>query len=617
MEKGRTALYIDGMGAQGTGFRNFLIIGLAALTVLVAGCGKHEPPLNVIIIGIDTLRPDHLGCYGYERDTSPRIDELSMRGTLFEDALSQSPWTLTSFASVFTSLYPSQHGASAMDSRLRTDIPTLAMILLKRGYSTAAIVNAPFLRPEYKLDRGFEYYDYKPPFAGRIADGTTADALSWIDAHADEPFFVFVHYFDPHLPYSPPEPYRAQFYPDYAGNLPSSFSLDLYPRARATSFETLKALSPDDWDYIRALYDGEIRFTDKAVGELLEGIDAKGLRENTLVILLSDHGEEFFEHEGFEHGHTLYNELLNVALVMSLPGRIPEGKRVSGHVRLIDVAPTVLDFLGIERPRHFEGASVKPLITGDADVVTPDGGLLPSGMGYAEAMLYGTERKCILAYPWKYIYDIDTGGRLFFNLIDDPGENKNLADTRPEALGPVEEVLARTLFNISETYYIEMAGGGSEHVFDLELNCRGPSQQGSIYLAHMFDSEDRIVNMGSIPGSGATRSGITLRGLKITDKATIALKLESGNAPLEIDVRLDGETPIGKVYLGEALTNPESMPFAIVTRGRNRLRPGAPQARPDGPYFVIWKSGESLGGSSVIELGDNLKEELRSVGYLQ
>ena len=249
-----------------------LMMAAALLLAITAGCERRSQPLNVVIIGVDTLRPDHLGCYGYDRDASPGIDKFATQGVLFENVISHSPWTLPSFASIFTSLYPAQHGASALNSQLRTDHPTLAMMLLKKGYSTAAIINAPFLRPEFKAGPGLRVYDYRPPFADRLADGTTADALAWIDGHTGEPFFVFVHYFDPHLPYQPPAPYDTRFAPGYTGDLTASFDINLFPRARATNFETMKAVPAEDWDYIRALYDGEIAFTDRAVGELLPAL---------------------------------------------------------------------------------------------------------------------------------------------------------------------------------------------------------------------------------------------------------------------------------------------------------------------------------------------------------
>jgi arylsulfatase A-like enzyme len=605
------------MGGMKPIFRNILALAAAVLLAVVAGCERQSRPLNVLLIGVDTLRPDHLGCYGYHRDTSPEIDRLAGSGVLFENAISQSPWTLPSFASVFTSLYPTQHGASALNTQLRTDRPTLAMMLLKRGYSTAAIVNAPFLRPEFKLDRGFECYDYKPPFADRLADGTTEDALAWIDAHIDEPFFIFAHYFDPHLPYDPPGPYDRMFCPDYAGELAPPFDINLFPRARATNFETMKAVPPEDWDYIRALYDGEIAFTDTAIGALLDGLKERGLSDNTLIVFLSDHGEEFFEHEGFEHGHTLYNELISVPLIVSLPGRVPEGARVADHVRLIDVAPTILDFLGLEPTARLEGASLKPLIAGEGAALAAEGSLLPSGIGFSESMLYGAERKCILAYPWKYTYEVMTGNHTLVNLMADPAEMLDVAHDNLEALKPADELLARAMFGMSETWYIEISGGGEEHVFDIEVGSRTGPRAGSIYIARMFDSDGRMVEAGSVGAGKVGPGGISVSGLKLSSKATIAFKVEPDNTPLRFEMRIDGRTSIETVYMGAALEHPETMPFTIQKRTASRVPSEVPAGRPEGPYFLVWRSGRSPGEPAVFELGETIENELRSVGYLQ
>jgi arylsulfatase A-like enzyme len=606
--------------------RTFTIIVLAILLMLAMGCQRQRHPLNVVIIGVDTLRPDHLGCYGYERETSPAIDRLAAGGVVFENVYSQSPWTLPSFATIFTSLYPMQHGASDPNTKLRTEHPTLPMMLLKRGYSTAAIINAPFLSPEYRLDRGFEYYHYRGPFAGRVASGTTTDALAWIDKHIDEPFFIFVHYFDPHIPYAPPEPYDRAFFPDYDGDLSCPFSLSLALRPRITTFslnlqgpahtasrKTMSTLSPDDWDYIRALYDGEIAFTDEAVGALLDGLDERGLRDNTLIFFLSDHGEEFYEHEGFEHGHTLYDEVIKVPLIISLPGHVPENIRVAEHVRLIDVAPTVLDYLDVEPSTHLEGASIKPLISGDGSAVAAEGSLLPPGITYSESMLYGTERKCVLAYPWKYIYDTVTAERMLFNLTADAEEKDNIADAEPDALKPVEELLVKTMFSGSETWFIEISGGGQEHTFDFQARSRSKN----MHLVRAFDSEGRMLDAGSIAQMDVSPAGIAVTGLKLSTNLTIAFKLRDRKEEIHFDLALDGDTVIEPVYLGQDLVNPASMPFTVSRQKDQRLPPGTPEDRPEGPYFLIWRSSGGPGEETTFELSEDIEKELRSVGYLQ
>ena len=253
---------------------------------------------------------------------SPGIDKFATQGVLFENVISHSPWTLPSFASIFTSLFPTQHGVP-LSIAICTDHPTPAMMLLKKGYSTAAIINAPFLRPEFKLDRGFEFMTtgrHSPtalPTAPRLTRwrGSTGmrESRSSYSYTTSTPTFLTS---------------RRRL---MTRGSPPAMQATLRPRSTSTSSRGPARLisrpwSPlaEDWDYIRALYDGEIAFTDKAVGELLAGLDRRNLRESTLIIFLSDHGEEFFEHEGFEHGHTLYDEVIKVPLIVSLPGQVPE-----------------------------------------------------------------------------------------------------------------------------------------------------------------------------------------------------------------------------------------------------------------------------------------------------
>ena len=411
---------------------------LAAALALVS-CGGGEKPLNVIIIGDDTLRPDHLGCYGYRRDTSPAIDGLAAEGVLFENVISQSPWTSPSFASVFTSLYPTQTGLVSVGTTMRTTFPTLGTVLKERGYATGAIVNAAVLKPEFGTARGFDYYYMTPP-TGRIADGTTRDALAWIDSvPPGEPFFLFAHYYDPHEPYAPPAPYDAFFDEDYSGPIGSAFVLhDHFPDVKGMNFGPLAALTAADWDHIRTLYDGEIRFADAAIGSLLDGLAERGLDDGTLIVLLSDHGEEFYEHRGFGHGHELYGEVIRVPLILRLPDALPGGMRVKRQVRLIDVMPTVLDLLGIESGAHLEGESLMGHIQGRREDEARGGRLFASGTAYSEGMLRGPEKKSVTAYPWKMIYNQDTREEMLFNIGRDPGERENLAaaETGPmEAMG--------------------------------------------------------------------------------------------------------------------------------------------------------------------------------------
>jgi arylsulfatase A-like enzyme len=590
---------------------------------LVVSCRRGGERPNLVLIGIDTLRRDHLGCYGYERATSPNIDRLAGEGVLFEDVVSQAPWTLPSFATVFTSLYPTQHGAGItvagaghFGQSMRTSFPPLAMILLKHGYSTGAIINGPALSPEYGLDRGFESYEGTPGWKQRPADSVTREALKWIDAHRDEPFFTFVHYFDPHVPYSPPAPYDTLFDPSYKGRVGKGFDRDTYALARQALSLSGDPRAEADWRHLGALYDGEIAFTDEAVGQLLQGLANRGLRQNTLVVLLSDHGEEFFDHSGFEHGHTLFDELIKVPLVFSLPGVVPENRRVARQARLVDVLPTVLDIMGVRPETHFEGTSLRPLISGDENTDDVKQALLSQPFAYSESILYGTEKKSVTVYPWKLIYDTVTGEQMLYNLKHDPCEQRNAVATDPETRRVLEEVLLRTLCGISETWYVELAGEG--HVFDVAMTLPSKPVAGKFEIARVFDEDGHLVDPKALKfhrTQAQSEHGLMLQGLKIDGKLTVALKIAPESALLGFGITIDGATAPERTYLGESLTNPAALPFTQ-TEGRRSLSRGEPVTRPAPPYAVIWCSENGQRVDTPVHLADDTKRRLKALGYI-
>jgi arylsulfatase A-like enzyme len=592
-------------------------LAIAVCFVAVLACGTEDRPLNVLIIGVDTLRPDHLGCYGYERNTSPAIDKLAAEGVLLENTISQSPWTLPSFSSVFTSLYPSQHGAMSAVSRMRESFPTLGTILKEHGYATGAIVNATVLRPEYGVNRGFDYYDPTPP-QGRRADGTTVDVLEWINEHKDQPFMMFAHYFDPHEPYAPLPPYDTLFDAGYDGHIGNAFVLhDYFPDVVGMDFENLRSLDENDWNHIRALYDGEIVYTDKAIAGLLSGLSELGIRDNTLVILLSDHGEEFFEHEGFGHGHTLFGEVIRVPLIFSLPGRLPDGMRVSRQVRLIDVMPTVLDLIGINTDAHLEGVNLMPVLTGNGEPPPTRSTLFPQNAAYSEGMLQGTERKGITAQPWKMIYDLRSRDEMLFNLEQDPDEQENIAAHKPEALALLEDMMFRSLFAMTDTWYIEMAGTREHETFGIKItSARGPGI-GRIPLFKFFDASGHMVDIGPVVTS-AEGHMVAIEDIDVEGSLTLAFIAEApGAVPVNFDLRLDGEPAIGNTYFGKTLKKPAQMPFALKSRRNTAPLRTGPSPKPWPPYFLIWHCESEYRGEIRAELDEKIKGELRALGYIQ
>jgi arylsulfatase A-like enzyme len=592
-----------------------------ALVALALACGSEREPPNVVMVAVDTLRPDHLGCYGYERATSPNIDMLARRGVLFENAISQAPWTLPSFGAVFTSLYPTQHGATTTDTRMRTTFPTLAGILREAGYATAAIINAPVLRPEFGLNRGFEYYDVMPAGVERHADEVTGKALEWIDTHRDRPFFMFVHYFDPHLAYSPPAPYDTLFDPNYGGPIGNSFNLDYFSSKTIPNMrDEIALLSRADSSHIISLYDGEIAFTDRAVGALLGGLAERGLDSNSLIVFLSDHGEEFFDHGGLDHGHSLYHELIHVPLVFCFPEAVRSGGTIPTYARLVDVAPTILDIVAIDRPRHFEGTSLRPLISSSGGSKLEDHGLLSPGYCYSEALRHNMTLKSVTAYPWKVIYDLATGDHLAYDLEADPGETLDLTDERLPDFAQADQILFQAIGGLSNAWHIEMAGGGAVHTFDLEIAARQGDKEGVIRLLNATATDGSLVDIWEIADVEARpsrRSEVRIRDLNLDQTLTLAFQVEPKHIPVEFDLRIDGRRTPDRTYVGNSLANPGRMPFSR-RGGRSAIvSQEAPAKRPEPPYFLLWQVGRLYEGSTSVKLDEAARKELRALGYIQ
>jgi len=407
--------------------RLLLIVLLPALAL--AACGGDDPR-GVILIGVDTLRADHLGLYGASRPTSPFLDELAAGGAVFEHAFATSPWTLPSFASIFTGRLQSGHAAGILLSnsdeewdpnriglheRVMLDpaAETLAEALRGAGFETIAVAQNPNLDPAFGVDRGFTVYDYRQ---GSYDDKRRADvvvdlAFEHLDSRTGEDFFLFLHFFDPHMQYDAPAPYGGMF----TGGLDGGFTLPVAEDPRELDRDA-ENLSQARKEFISAAYDEEIRFLDSQLERLVDGLRERGLWDTSLVIFTSDHGEELFEHDGFEHGHTVYNEVIGVPLIVWGPGVTP-GRGVV-PVSIADIMPTTLDALGMVPPDGIFGTSLWPYLH--------DGDDLSSRLIVAEGVLYGSEKKTGILWPHKIIVDPEDNRVELFDLEADFGESSPL-----------------------------------------------------------------------------------------------------------------------------------------------------------------------------------------------
>ncbi|MBI2122314.1 MAG: sulfatase [Candidatus Sungbacteria bacterium] len=406
--------------------------------------------LNVILIGIDTLRADHLGCYGYNRLTSPTIDELAKKGVIFKNCFAQAPATAPSFMSIMTSRYPTYHGIGENIGgtgrvicrmyALDPAIPTLASILKKNGYQTAAFTTGGNVHPLMGFGRGFDYYSVKHGWTGnfRLDAGKrillSDDPRRWIRENARENFFLFLHTYAVHNPWDPPKRYRKFFVPEAEERLivplfrnktkaDRAHRKQLSEQTRGDTYHTLHSFvnpeKPEDVDCLKALYDGAIRYVDECIAALLETVNALGLSENTIIVFTSDHGEEFMEHGMLSHLQ-LYNELLRVPLIIRAPN-LKKSVAVDQIVRSIDILPTILELLHIRRIPPVHGVSLIPASRKNLNL-----------LAIAETETRGCavqNKKYKYIYPRYKSYKIRTDE--LYDLEKDPEEKNNILFEKP------------------------------------------------------------------------------------------------------------------------------------------------------------------------------------------
>jgi arylsulfatase A-like enzyme len=389
----------------------------------------NDKNINVILISIDSLRADHLSCYGYHRKTSPNIDRLASEGVVFSNAFSITSWTLPAHMSMLTSMYSESHGVITDEDYLDENRITLAEVLKKEGYATTAFISGAYLHSRYGFNQGFDLYDdftiNEAARVGEVTPSVTSPRLneaiqSWLRKNYQKKFFLFLHYFDVHYDYVPSPPYDTIFDPNYKGTID------------ARNFHHNPAINPEmsprDLNHIISLYDGEIAFTDKYIGEVLSALVELGIFDNTLIILTADHGDEFFEHGRKGHKRSLYEEVLHVPLIFKFPSNsnLVGNRKIEEVVSIIDIMPTILDYLGVKSHEEMQGQSLLPLLNGNKksnDV------LIYSRLEYKLVAVRSANSKLIhdLRKPRKELYDLVNDSREKINLFDE-GTSVNIAE---------------------------------------------------------------------------------------------------------------------------------------------------------------------------------------------
>jgi len=385
---------------------------------------------NIILVSIDSLRADHLGCYGYERPTSPTIDRLAAEGVRFDNAISTSSWTLPAHAAMFTGLYNSAHAIVDTGMRLADEHLTLAEQLSAGGYATAGFFGGPHLHPTFGLAQGFaEYFNCMMPLVEMgdeaevpdeshhlshvdITGPRTIEKLTtWLEtAKLERPLFLFLHLWDVHYDYIPPSRYVEMFDPDYGGDV----TAENYMRNGAIN----PKMTTRDLEHVVALYDGEIRFTDENLEQMLAVLDRHGELDNTLIVITSDHGDEFFEHGWKGHQRTLFEEMVRVPLIMHWPGHLDSGLVVEDQVCLIDLLPTLLSLAGVPLGSEVQGRDLSPLLRGKA---------LPVQSALCELLVDDRDYRALRTNGWKVVLDRPAQRAFFHDLRADPRERRPLA----------------------------------------------------------------------------------------------------------------------------------------------------------------------------------------------
>lgn len=410
----------------GTGVAVCAVIIVVATTTSTAKPAATGPR-NLILISIDTMRADCLGCYGYPRATSPRIDRMAAEGVLFEDASATSPWTKPSHASMFTGLYPNRHGAIGADRLLEDDHVRLSSLLSERGFQTASVMNC-FWMTRHGLDKGFEDQNWvKDPQDRRNQSEVTETAIRWFDQRdREKPFFIFLHYYDAHGDYVSQPRYERMFAGPYEGPADGS-------TGQLCKHEWgMMTLNEQDMGHIQDLYVAQVRQLDDQLGILFDYLSKENLLDESLVVITSDHGEEFLDHGGVLHGTQQYQEVLRVPLIFRGPG-IPQGVRLKTPVSLIDLMPTCLELLGVPVPNSLDGLAVQTLwqdpasslgprlLYSEADTVFPKP--FDSRIDFAVG-----PNRIVRNDRFKLHYNIDTEEFRLFDLVEDPGERLDVKD---------------------------------------------------------------------------------------------------------------------------------------------------------------------------------------------
>lgn len=566
-----------------------------------ASADAKAPAYNVLLIGVDTLRADRMSAFGYDRDTTPALAALAAEGVRFDETRAQAPWTLPSFSSTLTSLYPSAHGAGrgGHDEWEPIDPTTLALaeVLARNGYETVGIVANGLISPRYGLDQGFD--SYRSAWSMESVQTDTPRVIDFVERHDATPWFLFWHIMDPHLPYDAPLEFRQKFTdPAYKGrfggsrpNVPFQV-LDPRPGRRWFAHEGPPKppdLTPEDVQYVADYYDAEIAEMDAAVGRVLDALRANGQYERTIVAFVADHGEGLGDHGHYHHGYTLFDDQVHIPMLLRIPGA-HVGRVIERPVAAIDLAPTLLGALGIAIPDTFQGVD-RLAANAPAD-----------DHFFIEYPTYDSSaEKGWIEGRFKYLHDPVFHTEALYDTVADPGELTNIVAAHPDVVERARVAL--------DAFRVEHIDRGRFH-----LRVRGKAGQRltvKVTTDDLFDA-----NFVAQPAIDERHFEMDL------DRTTLALNttLSDGRQELvfwcrgeqlDFEVALDG-VPLAGLDVREGRA-PVKLPATLARRDIEQ-RKGEDSVWPRERRGMLWLEAGAGNVLPVVNTPEEL-ERLKALGY--
>lgn len=432
----------------------FIIVGMIIISLAILRTNSKKksailplcPDCNVIIVAYDALQAAHVSHLGYKKETTPALDALAKEGASFSNAISATSWTVPSYMSIFTGLYPSEHKVVNKFSifnkdqkttsnlkELSPNIQTLAQVFKANGYATGGFTGDAGVHSQFGYNQGFDAYTDEQTFGSM--ENSSKHALDWLSENKDKKFFMFLHGYDSHGQFKAPENYKGRFMPpDYKGQYKGTNEEQRALREAGLANGSID-LAPEDVEFWRGWYDSRIRDADDRFAGFLDEFNKMGIKDKTIIIILSDHGTEFYEHKRFDHGFSLYDELVHVPFVFVVPG-ISGGKMLNNQVSTIDVAPTLFDIIGIN-----PGEQYRSQIRGRSLFKCLTIGNCESRDIFMETDYrdYTHKRGMRTADGFKFVFTMESGKRELYNLNADPGEINNIADQNTDKTATIEQ----------------------------------------------------------------------------------------------------------------------------------------------------------------------------------